>query len=85
MNYRMVACILQTAFCILVFSSCNTKQAVDLIVHHGKVFTVDSAFSTVEAFAVKDGKIIAVGKTDELLNKYEAHELVDAKGNAVYP
>ncbi len=50
---------------ILLFSlvtfltSCNSeKQEADLLVINAKVYTVDSTFSTVEAFAVKDGKFL---------------------------
>ena len=31
--------------------SCNQKTAVDLIVHHAKIYTVDANFSMAEAFA----------------------------------
>jgi predicted amidohydrolase YtcJ len=46
---------------------------------------VDSAFSTAEAFAVKDGKFIAVGKSEDIRKKYDAKETVDAEGKAIYP
>jgi predicted amidohydrolase YtcJ len=68
-----------------IFCACNQQQQVDLILHHGVVYTVDSAFSTAEAFAVKDGKIIAVGKNDDILHQYKSDSVIDAKGNAVYP
>ncbi len=53
--------------------------------HNAVIYTVDSSFSTAQAMAVKDGKILYVGKEDEVLNKYSAKDTVDAKGNAVYP
>lgn len=65
--------------------ACNTKKQADLIIHNALIYTVDSAFSTAQAVAVKDGKIIAVGKDDELLNTYESKNIVDAKGNTIYP
>ncbi|MEX6688563.1 amidohydrolase [Danxiaibacter flavus] len=67
------------------FVSCKNKEAADLIVHNGLVYTVDSSFATAQAFAVKDGKILAVGTNDEILDQYSAKENVDAQGNAVYP
>jgi len=70
---------------IVVFFSCTQKQQVDLIVHHAVVYTADSAFSTAESFAVKDGKFIAVGTNDEILNTFDANEIIDATGLAVYP
>ena len=68
-----------------VLCSCHSKQAADLILHHGRVYTVDSAFGTVEAFAVKDGKIVATGKNEDILNAWTADSMVDAKGKSVYP
>ncbi|MEP6845861.1 MAG: amidohydrolase, partial [Panacibacter sp.] len=68
-----------------LFISCSPKQTVDLIIHNATVYTVDSNFTTAEAFAVKDGKIIAVGKNEEILNNYTANDTVNAGGKAVYP
>lgn len=73
------------AAAILSLSACRDRQQVDLIVHHGKIYTCDSAFSVAEAFAVKDGKIVAIGKTYDILYAYKGDEVVDAKGYAVYP
>lgn len=71
----------------LVLTSCNNKSVdqADIIVHNGIVYTVNEKFETVQAFAVKDGKIIATGTDDEILKKYKAKETIDANGQAVYP
>ncbi|TKK71726.1 amidohydrolase [Ilyomonas limi] len=68
--------------CTLAFSQ---VQRVDLIVHNAVVYTVDIAFTKAEAFAVKDGKIIAVGSNKDILNHYTATKQTDVKGKAVYP
>lgn len=68
---------------VTLFTSC--KQHADLIIRNAIVYTVDSAFSTAESFAVKDGKFIAIGSTEEIQNKYNATETIDANGNAIYP
>lgn len=70
---------------LIAIAACNSKSDVDLIVFNATVYTVDSAFSTAESFAVKDGKIISVGKTSDILNTYDAKEKIDAQGKAVYP
>jgi len=67
------------------FSSCSKKEQADLVVYNAKVYTVNSAFDTVQAFAVKDGKILALGKTNEIRNKYSGSEEIDAAGKTVYP
>lgn len=71
--------------CLFVISSCKTKQQVNLVVHHAVIYTVDSSFSTAEAMAITDGKIVATGSNDEILNKYEGTENVDAAGKAIFP
>ena len=77
-----------TLFLFLFFfimTSCQTKTAVDLIVHNANVYTVDADFSKAQAFAVKDGKFVAVGDENEITGHYSAKETIDAQGNAVYP
>lgn len=69
----------------LVFSSCTSKEEVDLIVSNGVVYTVDDAFSVAESFAIKNGKIVAIGTTKEISKKYESEKNLDAEGKAIYP
>jgi hypothetical protein len=38
----------------------------DLVVFNAKVYTVDARMPKVEAFAVRDGKFIAVGSSDHI-------------------
>ncbi len=76
--------VLSVVFSALLFS-CNMKEKVDLIVFNADVYKVDSAFSKCTAFAVKDGKIVAVGGDDEIMNKYNASYFEDACQKPVYP
>ncbi|MDX1602860.1 MAG: amidohydrolase [Salinimicrobium sediminis] len=70
-----------------VFFSCdnNSKEAADLLVINAKIYTVDEEFSTAEAVAIKDGKFLAVGTSEELQEKYDATEVVDAAGKTILP
>ncbi|MFI5160537.1 MAG: amidohydrolase [Sphingobacteriales bacterium] len=72
---------------LLLFAVACKQQDynADLLVKNGVVYTVDGNFSTADAFVVKAGKIIAVGKDDSLEKIYKAHSVVDAEGKAVYP
>lgn len=72
------------ATALLVFS-CNTKEEVDLIVTNANVYTVDANFSKVTSFAVKDGKFVAVGDSEEISKKYNAKEQLDAEGKTIVP
>ena len=54
-------------FLTSVFISCQHKPDADAIYYNGVVYTVDSSFSVVSAFAVKDGKIIATGDDEAIL------------------
>ena len=71
---------------ILIFmTACNQKTPVDLIVHNANIYTVDNDFSKAQAFAVKDGKFVAVGDEETIIRQYVAEETIDAQGDAVYP
>jgi len=69
----------------LLFTSCTKKEEVDVMVYNAKVYTVNAGFDTVEAFAVKNGKVLSLGNTAEIRDKYSAKEEINAEGKAVYP
>jgi len=83
----MRACsgLLATVFASLLCAS-SLAQEADLIVHHGKIVTVDPKFSIQEAMAIKDGRILAVGSNAEVLKaKGDRTEVVDVQGKTVLP
>ncbi|TFH13265.1 amidohydrolase [Candidatus Bathyarchaeota archaeon] len=63
------------------------KQCIaDLALINGKIITVDEKFSVVEAVSVKNGKIQAVGSTDEIKKLVgSSTKIVDLKGKTVMP
>lgn len=65
--------------------SCGGSKQADVIVYNALVYTVDSSFTTTESFAIRDGRFIAVGNSEEILSTYEAKEIIDAKGGPIYP
>src|SRR4051812_47402551 len=61
-------------------------EEADLILHHGKIVTVDAAFSIGEAMAVKDGRVLAVGSEAAILPlKSEKTQVIDLGGRMVIP
>ena len=71
---------------LCVMSSCNSqKMKVDLIVSNATVYTVDDSVGAAESFAVNGGKFIAVGTTKDILAKYSSDQVLDCKGQPVYP
>lgn len=62
----------------------SAKEAVDLILHHGQVITVDRAFTVKTAVAVKGDRIVAVGG-EELLDAYSAPKVIDLAGRTLMP
>ena len=58
----------------------------DLILHHGKVVTVDARFSIHETIAVVGGRIVQVGRSDDVMQRRGPHtEMVDLQGRVVLP
>lgn len=77
--------LLPIAF-VTAAASLAPAQPADLVVHNGKVLTVDAKFSTAEAVAVRGRKIVAVGTSSDILKMKGADTVViDAKGNTVMP
>ncbi|MEE9187319.1 MAG: amidohydrolase family protein, partial [Bacteroidota bacterium] len=69
---------------LLVFLLGSPRMA-DVILYNGSVYTVDGEFSVAEAVAVRGKRIVGVGSTDDILNRFEAKEMVDLQGKPVYP
>ncbi|PIF01605.1 MAG: amidohydrolase [Maribacter sp.] len=61
------------------------KENVELIVINSNTYTVDNDFSKVEAFAVNEGKFVAVGDSGEIQEKYTSNNVVDAQGKTITP
>ncbi|MCO6461252.1 MAG: amidohydrolase [Saprospiraceae bacterium] len=76
--------LLLILFTLLSLTSCS-KRKIDLLVFNATIYTVDSAFSTAEAMAVNEGKIIDLGDYPILKEKYNAKKNLDAHGKVILP
>ncbi|MEP6925814.1 MAG: amidohydrolase [Pyrinomonadaceae bacterium] len=79
-------------FLVLVTASAFAQRksqtsSVDLIVRGGTVVTMDAERRVIEngAVAVKNGKIVAVGKSAEITKQFVARQTINAAGKAVIP
>lgn len=70
---------------LIIVSCASDKIEVDTIITNGTVYTVDADFNNAEAFAIKDGKFVAVGTTNDINKKYKAINTIDAKGQTILP
>ena len=70
---------------LLITSSCMSDKKADLILFNGTIYTVDESFSKAEAIAVRDGMILAVGSTNDILKQYDTEKSIDLEGKFVYP
>jgi len=70
---------------LALLQSCNTKTPVDLIVYNANIYTVDDNFSKAEAMAIKDGKLVAVGTSEDIMNSYTSEVQNDINGQTILP
>src|SRR5438105_476015 len=67
-------------------ASVLTAADADLILHNGKVVTVDDKFSVAQAVAVQNGRIAKVGSDrDVLAMRGPETRVIDLKGRTVLP
>src|SRR5687767_12784366 len=71
------------SLCLQLLSAANA----DLILHNGKIVTVDEQFSIVEAVAIQGGKITRTGSSESVLQEERGPKtrVVDLKGQTVLP
>src|SRR5262249_34885695 len=86
MRYLLLVAFVLPFFVEITPAGDEKTQIADLVVHNAKVLTVDGKFSIAEAIAVKDERILAVGKKDAIFKYAGAStQLIDAKGRNVLP
>ncbi len=71
---------------VLLFINCTDKKLpADLLVTNATIYTVNANFDTASSFAVKDGLIVGVGNTQELMSAYTSTNTYDAGGKTIVP
>jgi len=70
---------------VILILSCQQKLEVDSIITNASIYTVNDNFEKAEAFAVKDGKFIAVGNASDIESKYTSQNIIDVNGQAIVP
>lgn len=72
---------------LFTFFGCDglKKQKVDLIVHNATIYQVDDAFGTAEAMAIVNDTIVEIGPEHEIMNQYQAKDVLNARQQFVYP
>ena len=74
--------ILIVLFSIVLFPA---QKSADLIIHNAKIYTINQNFDVAESMAIYDGKIIAVGKSKEILKKFQSKNIKNLQGKTVFP
>jgi predicted amidohydrolase YtcJ len=64
---------------------CSNKSEADLLIRNAVIYSVDSQFSKQAGMVIRDGKILELGDDAQLLEKYQAKEVLDAGGQFIYP
>jgi predicted amidohydrolase YtcJ len=69
-----------------LLSPARAGDEPDLILHHGKIVTVDKQFTIHQALAVRGGKILRAGSNEEILKtKGTNTQILDLEGKTVLP
>ncbi|HUT35905.1 MAG TPA: amidohydrolase [Planctomycetota bacterium] len=77
---------LSLAFCVSLVALLAAAEQADLVVHNGKVVTVDAKFRVAQALAVKGDRIVAVGSDAEVLKLAGPNaQRLDLEGKTVLP
>lgn len=61
------------------------QKKVDLIIENAHIYTLNAQSETAEAMAIKRGKIVAIGKNEEITKKFAAKNRLNAQGKSIFP
>ncbi len=73
-------------FLLIMSVAAQAAEPADIILVNGKIVTVDDRFAIAQALAIKDRRIVAVGKTGEIRKHAGKNtRVIDLKGKTVIP
>ncbi len=89
----MTRSIIGVGLAALAATACERASGIpsgdvepDVIYHNGNVFTANSDYDMVEAVAIRDGRIVAVGSNERVLElASETTHRIDLEGNTMLP
>jgi predicted amidohydrolase YtcJ len=71
---------------LLLFAGLAQAQDADLVLLNGKIVTLAARDDIQEALAIRDGKVLAVGRTDEMRKRAAPNaSIIDLGGRTVIP
>ena len=70
-------------FCIAI--SGFAQKNADLIITNAKIYTVNTNFDIADAMAISNGKIVAVGRSSDVLKQFKSQNIKNLKGKTVFP
>src|SRR5579863_1070536 len=83
---HLPAALLALAVGLATAAGSAAAQAPDTALVNGKIITLDERSTTAEALAVRDGKIVAVGRSADIRNLAgPATRIIDLGGRTVIP
>lgn len=77
--------IINATILVISIASCSEPRTeVDQIVTAPRVYICNESFETAEAFAITDGKVIAYGSKDDILDTYTSENITESEGT-IFP
>lgn len=77
--------LVPTIIMMLIFGMITAQKNADLIITNAKIYTVNQNFETAESMAIFNGKIIAVGKSADILKNFSSKNIQNLQGKTVFP
>ncbi len=73
------------AILLFFYGMLSAQKNADLIITNAKIYTVNQNFDVAESMAVTNGKILAVGKSKDILKKYQSQNIQNLQGKSIFP
>ncbi len=86
-NFKFLFFVFSSILLIFPLIVSAQKKTVDLIISGGTIVTMDTARNVIEngGVAVKNGEIVAVGTSAEILQKFTSKQIINARGKKIIP
>lgn len=85
MSKKTICLLIAQLYLFSIVSFAQPERSVDLLLFNGKIFSANEKGTIHQAVAIKGERIVAVGNTGQLREKFDAAKEIDLKGKLVTP
>ncbi len=74
-----------SSLCLIMLTACDPRDSCDMVIYNAEIHTMNPELPLVNAMALKDGRVVAIGENEQILEGWDPDETIDLAGGHIFP